>query len=100
MHHMHQGIEVLLASWCSSVVSAHFIWPYSIYVSLQVKRADAIRAFIMLKYGGMYLDLDNECYVPAEEAFGDYEVVLQGTGFEGVNNGMMASVAGHPIWKQ
>ena len=53
----------------------------------------------MLEYGGMYLDLDNECYKPAEEAFRDYDVVLQGTGFEGVNNGMMASVAGHPIWK-
>ena len=69
-------------------------------LALQVKRADAIRAFIMLKYGGMYLDLDNECYRPAEEAFLDYDVVLQGTGFEGVNNGMMASIAGHPIWKR
>ncbi len=66
----------------------------------QVKRADAIRSFIMLKYGGLYLDLDNECYRPAEESFQDFDVVLQGTGFEGVNNGMMASVAGHPIWKR
>ena len=67
---------------------------------LQVKRADAIRAFIMLVHGGLYLDLDNECYVPAEESFKDYDVVLQGTGFEGVNNGMMASAPGHPIWKE
>ena len=64
----------------------------------QVKKADASRIFILHHYGGMYLDLDIECYRPAENAFKHYDVVLQGTGFEGVNNGMMASAPGHPIW--
>ena len=65
---------------------------------VKVKRADAIRPFILLHYGGMYLDLDNECYSPAEAVFKDYDVVLQGTGFEGLNNGMMASRPGHPLF--
>lgn len=46
----------------------------------------------------MYLDLDNECYAPAERVFKQYDLVLQGSGFEGVNNGMMASAPGHPLW--
>ena len=46
----------------------------------------------------MYLDLDNECYTPAEAVYKEYDVVLQGTGFEGLNNGMMASRPGHPLF--
>lgn len=46
----------------------------------------------------MYLDLDNECMTPSETIFHDYDAVLQGSGWEGVNNGMMASAPGHPMW--
>lgn len=52
----------------------------------------------MLRCTGMYLDLDNECFVPSETIFHNYDVVLQGSGWEGVNNGMMASKPGHPMW--
>ena len=83
-----------LSLWVALHTAIHDRQP----LPLQVKRADAIRAFILSHYGGLYLDLDNECYRPAEEAFKDYDIVLQGTGFEGVNNGMMASVPGHPLW--
>ncbi len=46
----------------------------------------------------MYLDLDNECMTPSETIFHDYDAVLQGSGWEVVNNGMMASAPGHPMW--
>ncbi len=46
----------------------------------------------------MYLDLDNECTRPAETIFRDYDCILQGSGWEGVNNGMMISAPGHPLW--
>ena len=94
-------MEVSLADG-AKVVSSDFqeagssiLTPFALW---QVKRADALRCFILHHHGGMYLDLDNECYKPAEEAFKQYDVVLQGTGFEGVNNGMMASAPGHPLW--
>ena len=45
-------------------------------------------------YGGLYLDLDIECYKPADESLRGYQVVLQGAGDEGVNNAVLASVAG------
>jgi len=47
---------------------------------------------------GMYLDLDNECTRPAETIFEDFVCILHGSGWEGVNNGMMASAPGHPVW--
>ena len=49
-------------------------------------------------FAGLYLDLDMECYEPTEKLFKDFDVVLQGSGWEGVNNGMMASAPGHPLW--
>lgn len=52
----------------------------------------------LLLHIGMYLDLDNECTTPSETIFHDYDAVLQGSGWEGVNNGMMASAPGHPMW--
>ena len=48
----------------------------------------------MHHYGGLYLDLDIECYKPADESLRGHQVVLQGSGDEGVNNAVMASVPG------
>lgn len=48
----------------------------------------------MHHYGGLYLDLDIECYKAADESLRGYQVVLQGAGDEGVNNAVMASVPG------
>ena len=61
---------------------------------LQAKRSDALRVFIMHHYGGLFLDLDVECYRAADDSFQQYDVVLQGTGDEGINNAVMASMPG------
>lgn len=66
----------------------------------QAKKSDALRVFIMHHYGGLYLDLDVECYKAVDESLKDYQLVLQGTGDEGVNNCVMASVPGHPFWTE
>ena len=68
-------------------------------VVMQAKRSDALRVFVLEKYGGLYLDFDIECYRPADESFKQYSIVLQGTGDEGINNAAMASMPGHPLWK-
>ena len=61
---------------------------------MQAKRSDALRVFIMHHYGGLFLDLDVECYRAADDSFQQYDVVLQGTGDEGINNAVMASMPG------
>lgn len=48
----------------------------------------------MHHYGGVYLDLDIECYKPIDASLKGYQLVLQGTGDEGFNNAVMASVPG------
>ena len=66
----------------------------AILLLLQAKRSDALRVFIMHHYGGLFLDLDVECYRAADDSFQQYDVVLQGTGDEGINNAVMASMPG------
>ena len=48
----------------------------------------------MHHYGGLYLDLDIECYKAADESLRGYQMILQGAGDEGINNAAMASVPG------
>lgn len=64
----------------------------------QAKKSDALRAMILHHYGGLYLDLDIECFKPADESLRGYQAVFQGSGDEGINNCAMASVPGHPFW--
>ncbi|PSC76477.1 glycosyl transferase [Micractinium conductrix] len=65
-----------------------------------VEKGDAIRYFIMHRYGGVYYDLDVECFRKGDDMLVGADVVLQGTGGqEGVTNAMLASVPGHPLWK-
>lgn len=63
-------------------------------IAAQAKKSDALRVFIMHHYGGMYLDLDIECFKPVDEGLRGYQLVLQGTGDEGFNNAVLASVPG------
>ena len=49
-------------------------------------------------YGGLYLDLDMECFQAADDSIGNYSIVLQGTGAEGVTNAVMASTPKSNLW--
>lgn len=67
-----------------------------------IQRVDAVRYFLLLRYGGVYLDLDYTCKVPLEVGLSNYanfDVVLAETVPTGVTNGFMSSVANHPFWK-
>lgn len=63
-----------------------------------INRANTIRYFILHAFGGLYLDLDIECWRGGEPWLLNADVVLQGTG-QGATNGVMAGVAGHPVWE-
>lgn len=50
--------------------------------------------------GGLYLDVDVECFVPTDKLLSDSDIVLQleDTNPKSLNNAVMASVPGHPFW--
>lgn len=72
---------------------------------LQITRmhaaGDALRPFLMHAFGGLYIDLDVQCFRSAEPSLLGHDVVLQSEYREGrdVVNSIMASVPGHPFWK-
>lgn len=64
-----------------------------------IKQADALRYFIMHAIGGVYLDLDLECFRPVDPWLEGNQVVLQTVG-AGPTNGVLASTPGHPFWER
>jgi len=73
-----------------------------------IERADAVRYFLLHKYGGLYVDLDFECLRPIEPVLAGATCVL---GCEPrlhaerlhhrprlLCNALMASAPGHPFW--
>ena len=50
--------------------------------------------------GGLYLDIDVECFVPTDQLLSGRDVVLQleDSNPKSLNNAVMASVPGHPFW--
>lgn len=64
-------------------------YPYNI------QRADAIRYFVLHKYGGVYMDLDIGCKRRLDSLL-RFEAIVPRTIPVGVSNDLMFSVAGHP----
>lgn len=64
-------------------------YPYNI------QRADAIRYFVLHKYGGVYMDLDIGCRRRLDTLL-RFDVVLPKTIPVGLSNDLMLSVPGHP----
>ena len=95
-------------------ISQHYDWFLPTYDAYDqtIKRADAIRYFLMYHHGGLYVDLDFECLRPFETLLANKEVVL---GFEPpphadpytekwgftqlICNALIASKPFHPFWK-
>lgn len=88
-------------------IRQHYPWFEATYASFDhfVLRGDALRYLVLHAMGGVYLDLDIECFPNASQsslnALAGYDVVLQGHHqIEPVINAMMASVPQHPIFEQ
>ncbi|MES4905914.1 MULTISPECIES: glycosyltransferase [unclassified Streptomyces] len=92
----------------------HYAWFLPVYDGYPepIKRADAIRYFLLDHFGGLYVDMDFECLRPMTGLFAGQELVL---GIEPeehlqlplsrrngmrriVCNAFMASRPGHPFW--
>lgn len=85
-----------------------FLSTYDSY-SYNIQRADAIRYFILHKYGGVYADIDIECLQSIEPLTADHSFVAcyepkKHAKWHGldrmVSNAFMASVPNHPLIEQ
>lgn len=85
-----QSARALIASdypWFLPVFDAY---PYNI------QRADAIRYFVLHKYGGVYMDLDIGCKRRLDSLL-RFEAIVPKTIPVGVSNDLMFAAKGHPL---
>jgi inositol phosphorylceramide mannosyltransferase catalytic subunit len=65
---------------------------------VHIQRVDAVRYLILYLYGGIYVDLDFECYKSIER-FRQYDLVFSYSGNAPfITNSIMMSRPGHPFW--
>ncbi len=85
----------------------HWFLPFYDNYQLDIQRADAVRYFILYTYGGMYVDLDFECFKRVEPLLNNRECVLaleperhcRNHGVERIiSNAFMASTPSHPFF--
>lgn len=63
-----------------------------------IQRCDAIRYFILHRFGGLYVDMDIENLKPVDELFEGCDLALF-KAVQGYTNAAVASVPGHPLWE-
>lgn len=83
------------------LIAEHYPWFLPIFDGYQypIQRADAIRYFVLHRYGGVYLDLDIGC-IRSIDPLLDFDVILPKTIPVGVSNDLMFSAKGHPFMEQ
>lgn len=66
----------------------------------QVQRADMFRYYVLYHYGGIYADLDYECFQKFFDELPEGKVSIVESPFaaEEVQNSLMASPKSHPFW--
>ena len=62
------------------LIQTHYPWFMDTFqgYDMEVKKADAARVFILHRYGGLYLDLDVQCYRNTEGMLLDLDFAIQG----------------------
>jgi mannosyltransferase OCH1-like enzyme len=75
----------------------------------EIQRCDAIRYFILYRYGGWYADMDYYCNRPVDEALKEYQgdILLTqtpntviGQNEDHVSNSLIYSIPNQPFWRQ
>lgn len=87
----------LVKEICPEYLSYYDNFPYPI------QRVDFVRAVYMIKYGGVYMDMDFEVLKPLDSLFendADLYFVRSGNVGTYLTNSLMASAPGHPFWRQ
>ncbi len=62
---------------------------------------DVLRPFLMYYLGGMYLDIDVECFRPADSLLEGWDMVLQSEypEMQDISNAILASAPNLPYWE-
>ena len=88
-----------------ALIRDDYPWFLDIYDSLPqaIMQADVVRYFYLLKYGGLYVDLDFESLRSIDELTENASVLLAYMGKDedwqhNIPNAFMASVPDHPFW--
>lgn len=83
------------------LIAEHYPWflPTFDGYKYKIQRADAIRYFVLHRFGGVYMDLDIGCIRPVDSLL-KYQVILPKTIPVGVSNDLMFSTKGHPFMEQ
>lgn len=69
-------------------------YPYTI------QRVDAFRYYVLLKEGGVYLDMDIGCRQSMTPLLKSFDLILPKTEPFGVSNDLMMTIPGHPFFKR
>lgn len=91
--------------WWTDKMNRHLVKTYAPWflqtydaLPVHIQRVDAVRYLILYLYGGIYVDLDFECYKNIGR-FRKYDLVFSYSGNAPyITNCIMMSVPGHPVW--
>ncbi|KAK0619738.1 nucleotide-diphospho-sugar transferase [Immersiella caudata] len=80
-------------------IERHYPWFLRTYdrYRFPVQRVDAVRYFILMHYGGIYLDLDNGCKTDLTPLL-YYPMWITDPGRGALSNNVLASSPHHPYW--
>ncbi|WFD40000.1 uncharacterized protein MJAP1_002982 [Malassezia japonica] len=83
------------------LIAADYPWFLPVFDSYpyNIQRADAIRYFVLHKYGGVYMDLDIGCRRRLDSLL-RFDAILPKTIPVGVSNDLMFATKGHPLTRQ
>lgn len=87
-----------------NLIKTDFSWFYDIYKSYDrnISRIDIARYFILYKYGGIYADMDYECFENFYDRLNQAKVSISESPYtrnEYLQNALMISPKKHPFWK-
>lgn len=104
---LHPGWEIRL--WTDednlTLVKEHFPHLLNAYLAMEynIMRADIIRYMYMSKFGGYYLDLDYEVFIPFDDQTSEPDLMLPVSGEEKgeiiLGNSIFGSIPQHVFWK-
>ncbi|BFZ57705.1 CSG1/SUR1-like protein [Savitreella phatthalungensis] len=102
LHTPANGYEYKLWTDASSrdFIAREYTWFLDTFdkYAYNIQRADAIRYFILLHYGGIYIDLDDGCARSLDPLL-TYGAFVRKTRPTGISNDIMGAVPGHPFFR-